>query len=212
MDESVRLNGGTSPGSSGAGQVGAVARSPLGASASRPWRVASGVDAEFWELPFCAQLNLRLAPAAPALADLDRALGLRLPLVPNRATSGGGLRALWLGPDEWLVVGPPGDSRALAASLEAVAAPHGGSVVDVSAQRTVLELRGPRAREVLSAGCSIDLHPAAFEADACAQTMLARVDVVLERPAPGTFRILVRASFAPYLARWLGEVLAEGSA
>ena len=47
---------------------------------------------------------------------------------------------------------------ALAAGLDG----DPGSVVDVSANRTTLELSGPPAREVLEKGCPLDLHPRAF--------------------------------------------------
>jgi heterotetrameric sarcosine oxidase gamma subunit len=35
-------------------------------------------------------------------------------------------------------------------------------VVDVSAQRTTLRLRGEHARDLLAGGCSLDLHPRVF--------------------------------------------------
>ncbi len=85
-----------------------------------------------------------------------------------------------------------------------------GAVVDVSAQRTALRLSGPCAREVLQHGCPIDLHPRAFGPGRCAQTLLARAQVVLYQTdeAP-TYLILVRASFAEYLAEWLMDAMTE---
>jgi sarcosine oxidase subunit gamma len=58
---------------------------------------------------------------------------------------------------------------------------------------------------VLSKGCSLDLHPTAFAEGACAQTLLARVPVILCRTAAETWQILVRPSFAPYLRAWLED-------
>jgi heterotetrameric sarcosine oxidase gamma subunit len=100
---------------------------------------------------------------------------------------------LRLGPDWWLLVGQP----------------PAGEGVDVSAHRTTLELHGPRARDVLMTGCSIDLYPPAFPVGACAQTLLAQAQVVLHRVAPDTYRLLVRASFAGYLADWLLDAMVE---
>jgi sarcosine oxidase subunit gamma len=137
------------------------------------------------------QLGVRLydPPAsAPALG---------LPLEPNRVQAGDGRSALWLGPDEWLVVadGP------LALGVPAGA----GSVVDLSANRVVLELRGQDARDVLAAGCALDLHPRAFGPGRCAQTLLARANVILEQTAADAFRVYVRPSFAGYLRAWLDD-------
>ena len=138
-----------------------------------------------------AQVGVRLydpAAAAPAL---------RLPLEPNRVLTESGRSALWLGPDEWLVVGEG------AADLRL---PDGaGSLVDLSANRVVLELRGPSARDVLAAGCALDLHPRAFGPGRCAQTLLARANVILEQTAADAFRVYVRPSFAGYLRDWLDD-------
>jgi sarcosine oxidase subunit gamma len=88
-----------------------------------------------------------------------------------------------------------------------------GSVVDVSAARTTLELAGPRARDVLEHGCALDLHPRAFGPGQCAQTLLAKANVVLHQvdDAP-TYRLLVRPSFARYLVAWLLDAMTESTA
>ena len=90
--------------------------------------------------------------------------------------------------------------------MRASFAPDWGSVVDVSANRTVIELSGPRARELLAHGCSLDLHPRSFGPGDCAQTLLAQTAVILWQTddAP-TFKIFVRASFAAHLTRWLAD-------
>ena len=59
------------------------------------------------ELPFLAQLNLRVdAGDAAVMRQLTDSLGFSLPLTPNTAAHAGDRRALWLGPDEWLIVDP----------------------------------------------------------------------------------------------------------
>ena len=88
---------------------------------------------------------------------------------------------------------------------------HGGAAIDVSAQRTTVRLRGEHARDVLAKGCSLDLHPSVFRPGAAAQTMLGQAAVVLIPLADnGTdYRILVRSSFAGYLAEWLIDAAEE---
>lgn len=163
------------------------------------------------EVAFLAQVDLRADVAdADAMARIAAALGSPLPTQPNTTAGGGPWSALWLGPDEWLVVGPEGDELRIERALrDALAGAH-GSVVDVSANRTTLELRGPLAREVLAKGCALDLHPRRFRAGDCAQTALARAQIVLrqvdDEPA---YWILVRCSFAPYLVEWLIDAMAE---
>ena len=134
----------------------------------------------------CARTRTRSPPPAAAL-------GVALPVEPNTVGTGGGRAALWLGPDEWLVVGADGDETAIVRALEG--AEGWITAVDVSANRTVLELAGPRAREVLAKGCSLDLHPRAFGPGQCAQTALARTQVILE--AVGDARLPDSSSAAP---------------
>jgi sarcosine oxidase subunit gamma len=161
------------------------------------------------EHPFLAQLTLRVAPGSGAATAAEDVLGCALPGAGVAATAGA-LEALWLGPDEWLLVGLDGSGDALADRLCGATAGAHATVVDVSAQRTVVELAGTAAREVLLKGCSLDLHPRAFATGRCAQTALARTTVILhQRSDEPAFRIFVRASFAVYLAEWLLDASAE---
>ncbi|MEU5540696.1 sarcosine oxidase subunit gamma family protein, partial [Streptomyces sp. NPDC020362] len=82
---------------------------------------------------------------------------------------------------------------------------------DVSAQRTTILVAGPRARDLLSHGCPLDLHPRAFGPGRCAQTTLARTQVVLvaRDEARAGFWVLVRSSFAGYLTDWLLDAAVE---
>jgi sarcosine oxidase, subunit gamma len=151
----------------------------------------------FARVPVGAQLDLRLDPG-----EAGR-LPFALPLEPNTVTDvGDGAAALWLGPDEWLIVGDAGSLGGLAEAIgHALTGVH-HSVVDVSANRVTLELSGGDRFDLFSAGCGLDLHPRAWSAGQCAQTLLARVPVILwERT--DTTRVLVRPSFADYLADWL---------
>jgi sarcosine oxidase subunit gamma len=169
------------------------------------------------EIPFLAQVNLRADPAnGYVMRRIAAALDEELPTRPNTVATAGIRHVLWLGPDEWLVIGPDGDAhwieRALRSALGEKDADGFGSVVNVSAGRTVLELSGPAAREVLEKGCALDLHPDVFRPGHCAQTLVSRSEVILHQtadtPTP-TYRLLVRMSFARYLALWLMDAMQE---
>lgn len=170
------------------------------------------------EEPFVRHLVLRLDPASTAVVEVERRLGLTLPPA-NRASGAGGPRTVvWLGPDEWLIM-DSGAQDDLAAELAAIVRPTDGAVVDVSAQRTTLRLRGPHARSVLAKGCSVDLHPRIVVPGLAVQTMIAHAAVVLVTVDVGSpdqglaadldCRILVRSTFAAYLADWLLDAAVE---
>jgi sarcosine oxidase, subunit gamma len=167
-------------------------RSPL-AHRADVLAAAGGEDVTLTELPFLAQVNVR--------TSADGMPG------PNTVAVAGERRTLWLGPDEWLVVSEPGSEAAIEAELRAAGA---ASVVDVSANRTTLVLAGPRARDVLMKGCALDLHPRAFGPGRCAQTQIARTQVILEQTGDEpAYRLYVRPSFAAHLAAWLVDAMEE---
>ncbi|POX48510.1 sarcosine oxidase subunit gamma [Streptomyces sp. Ru71] len=188
-------------------------RSPLAHAAPRlaaATRASRGAI-RLAELPLLAQVNVRLDAKGPGADAVGLALGLQLPLEPNTVVHAGELTAVWLGPDEWLVVGRPGTQRELESRIREAAGQEHVSVTDVSAQRTTLLVGGPRARDLLAHGCSLDLHPRAFGPGRSAQTTLARTQVVLvarDEPRAG-FWVLVRSSFAGYLTDWLLDAAVE---
>ncbi|PZT71304.1 sarcosine oxidase subunit gamma [Streptomyces sp. SW4] len=188
-------------------------RSPLAPYADRLAAATrtSGGAIRLAELPFLTQLTLRLDAKGAAAEAVGLALDLPLPLQPNTVVRAGESTALWLGPDEWLLVGPPGAERDLEGRIREAAGDAFVSVTDVSAQRTTVLVSGPRARDLLAHGCSLDLHPRAFGPGRCAQTTLSRAQVVLvarDEPKAG-FWVLVRSSFAGYLADWLLDAATE---
>ncbi len=146
-----------------------------------------------------------LRGGADVRAAAGSALGLAIPAAACRATVGADRAALWLGPDEWLLIAPeaspPGFGAALAEALERLA--H--SLVDVSHRQSALVVSGPQAATLLAAGCPLDLDASAFPVGMCTRTMLAKAEVVLWRTEPQVFRVEVWRSFVAYVAQFLGE-------
>jgi sarcosine oxidase subunit alpha len=118
--------------------------------------------------------------------EVERVLGVR-PAAPNMVAEGERFRVLWLGPDEFLIVG--------AAALGALRS------VDVTHNREILRV----ARwGVLAKGCGLDLDPRFFPPGRCAQSLLARTQVILEARPEDTL-VYVRPSYATYLRAWLSD-------
>jgi sarcosine oxidase subunit gamma len=187
-----------------------VARSPL-----QDWQSrfeAMPASARITEEPFVTMVDLWVDPTGPEGAAAAAILGVdSLPTVASTVVSGANATVIWMGPQEWLVLAGNRDGEELEARLRDVIGEHGGAAVDVSAQRTSLRLRGADARAVLAKGCSLDLHPSVFGPGAAPQTMLALAAVVLiPLDDKGTdYRVLVRSSFALYLADWLIDAAEE---
>ncbi len=115
--------------------------------------------------------------------------------------------ALWLGPDEQLLLAPDGADIAaqLAPALREL--PH--SLVDVSHRQTALQVSGPHATVLLNAGCPLDLDLAAFPVGMCTRTVLAKSEIVLWRTSEHVFHLDVWRSFAAYVSGFLAEAARE---
>ncbi|MGY1624986.1 sarcosine oxidase subunit gamma [Geodermatophilus sp. SYSU D00965] len=163
-----------------------------------------GIAAE----PYVAMVDVRLGSVGP---EASAALGVDLPTAPNTWVPAGSGRAVWLGPDEWLLTSTTEAPEELEARVRAAVLPLGGSATDVSAQRIGLRLTGARVRDVLAKGCSIDLHPRVAGRGSSAQTTLGQAGVVLLvlSDTGDDVVVLVRSSFAGYLAEWLLDAALE---
>lgn len=156
--------------------------------------------------------TVRLELAAPAerlslrvragdVAALSAALGLNLPVKPKTSASAGGRQALWIGPDEWLVIAEAGSGLAAAAATSGVV--H--SATDVSHRNTAILVSGPGAAQAINAGCPQDLSLAVFPVGACARTVFGKIEIVLLRTAEDAFRVECWRSFSDYAFGLLNE-------
>jgi sarcosine oxidase, subunit gamma len=171
-------------------------RHPPPAASGTLWRVA----------PPLTRFSLRTDVEAAAGRAGDQ---LPLAMLPCRSTVRGDWAALWLGPDEQLLIGPDSMSSVFAATVSDAlrGLPH--SLVDVSHRQSALEISGPNAIDLLNAGCPLDLDLARFPVSACTRTILAKSEIVLWRRASEQFQVEVWRSFVPYLTGFLAAVERE---
>ncbi len=149
-----------------------------------------------------AQIDVRAR--GNAVARVASCLRIECLPAPNRVVTTPFGDCLWLGPDEWLMVGSPADRVSMLEALQGAVGPDDGGAVDVSSGRVVLEIRGPAARDVLASCCAVDLHPRAFAPGKCAQTLIAKAPVLLSQTdLTPTYRLFVRPSLASYVVAWL---------
>jgi methylglutamate dehydrogenase subunit D len=146
--------------------------------------------------------------AAQRLSEAALAtFGVLLPTTP-RAVAGRGVTFVWAGPAQWLVeaaAGGPEFEEFLGAAFGGLA-----SVCEQSDSRIVLEVAGPRVRDVLAKGLPIDLHPERFGAGDVALTAVAHVGVQLRQitDAP-SYRLTVVRSYFGSFWHWLASSAAE---
>ncbi|GAA3089225.1 sarcosine oxidase subunit gamma [Rhizobium viscosum] len=155
--------------------------------------------------PVASRLSLR-APAE-SVSALSSALGVTLPTSPKTSGSAGGRSALWLGPDEWLVIDEAGSD--LLSLLPGADALH--SAVDVSHRNVGIIVSGPGAEVTLSAGCPQNLSLEIFPVGACSRTIFGKAEIVLFRTEDDTFRVECWRSFSDYVFGLLAEGAEDAS-
>ncbi|WP_181706285.1 sarcosine oxidase subunit gamma [Chthonobacter rhizosphaerae] len=158
-------------------------------------------------LPPATRLSVRGRPGVAEAAA--GALGFPLPTDVCRAAEAGGRAALWLGPDEWLVIAPEAEAATLPAALETALAGVPHAVVDISHRNVALAVSGPAAAYVLNHGCPLDLSLSAFPVGMATRTILGKVEVVLWRTGPDSFRLECWRTFAEWVVAFLNEARRE---
>ncbi len=157
--------------------------------------------------------------AAPVWGAAFAEQACRAVIEQSRAT-------LWLGPDEYLLLGNPlgnalgdpspgssgGDAELeyrIADSLERALAPLPHSLVNISHRQFAFEVSGPHAATILSGACPLDLDSGEFPVGMCTRTALAKADIVLWHKRDGVFHLEVWRSFSGYVSGLLGEIARE---
>ena len=152
--------------------------------------------------------RLSVRAGAAAATGIGLALGVLLPTVPCRSVIARDRAALWLGPDEWMILAPENVSDLMGVAAKAVG-DHAASLIDVSHRSRTLEITGPKAAWCLNAFCALDLDIGAFPVGMCTRTVLGKAEIVLWRIAPEVFHMDVARSFVPYVWACLEEARLE---
>ena len=134
---------------------------------------------------------------------VERALSLALPTAPCTFVADAATAAYWLGPGEWLLlIESHTQTAALESGLREAVQAH-FSAVDVSGGQTLINLSGPAVAEVMKKSCVYDFSAANFPAGRCVQTVFAKAGALVAKTADGSLDVIIRRSFADYLAEWL---------
>lgn len=169
---------------------------------NRPLAGVHGGSANVRLTPAEAASRISLRAREDAVSALSASLGVVLPTAPKTSASAGSRVALWLGPDEWLVI-EEGNEGGLMEAAAASGAVH--SATDVSHRNTAIVIDGPGAAAALNAGCPLDLSLKTFPIGACARTLFGKIEVVLLRTGDESFRLECWRSFSEYAFGLLRE-------
>jgi sarcosine oxidase subunit gamma len=161
------------------------------------------------DLGIIDKINLRCQPNNTiVLNTVKRVVGVDLPITYNRFNHASLRSCIWLGPDEWLILGENGAADDIIAELDVPESSH-VAVTDVSDAFGSVMIEGVHARDVLAKHCAIDLHPLAFTSGMAAQTLLARAGIILTCLEDNKMMMLGRTSFMAYILDLLEDAALE---
>ena len=142
-------------------------------------------------------------------AKLKTLFGAALPTQPNKVAIIGTHRALWLGPDETLLMIEEEQEAEFMLNLRAVLGNAHYAATPVSDAIKIFRLGGARQLDVLAKGCALDLHPASFKEGDCAQSMLSHAAITLAADSQDSLLLFCRTSYSDYVTSWLKDAAVE---
>jgi sarcosine oxidase, subunit gamma len=158
------------------------------------------------------QMTLKGNLADPEIAAAVREVaGVDMPGT-WRAAFAGVRGAVWMAPDELLLLVPYADAPAAVARLDEMLAGRHCLALDVSDMRAILRLTGSQAGEVLAKGVPCDLRDRAFPPGSARRTTTAGMAVALWRRGADAWEIAAFRSQAHHLMAFIEDGARPGSA
>ena len=138
-------------------------------------------------------------------------LGFDLPKAPRTSNTFGDVKALWLSPDQWLILCAREKAPALAAELAKAVEKSHALAVDVSDMRSIIRIEGDRASEVMMKGCSLDFTDVDFTSGYVRRVRFAEIAALFNIVEDNTIDLYVFRSYANYAWDFLLKAARKGS-
>ena len=152
-----------------------------------------------------------LATDKKFMAAAKAVLGFDLPKAARTSNGWGDVKALWLSPDQWLILCARDNAPALLEKLNAALSNIHSLCVDVSDMRAVIRLEGEGVRETLMKGCSLDLLSEDYAPGAVRRVRFAEVAALLHVVEGNIIDLYVFRSYADYAWEFLLKAARKGA-
>ena len=157
------------------------------------------------------KINLR-GTKREFLTNVGKNLNMILPTEANTSTTSDKLTAMWLSPDEWMIVSnelvsKDANKYELNEMLfNSISKTNLGAVIDVTDQLVQLELKGENIYEIFSAGCPFNFNEFKEKKGSTTQTVLNNTDIIIHHKDENIVNLFVRRSFAEHLFNWIKDI------
>ena len=145
------------------------------------------------------------------ITAIGKNLNMILPIEANTSTSGETLTALWLSPDEWMlisndIVSEVSNTYEVEDNLiNNISIVNLGAVTDVSDQFVMINIKGSKVFDLLATGSPFNFNEYKNKKGSVVQTILSHIDVIIHLTEINDVNLLVRRSFSEHLHSWLND-------
>ena len=164
---------------------------------------------EITEIEPIIKLNLR-GKNREFITKVGKNLSIIPPSDPNTSSGNENLNILWLSPDEWMVYSNykinQNENNHLEDKLfNEISKTKIGSVVNVTDHWIMINIKGDKIFELLSAGCPFNFNKFKNTKGSVTQTLLNHIDVIIHNKNINDLNLFVRRSFSNHLWAWLND-------
>jgi len=145
------------------------------------------------------------------ITAIGKNLNMILPIEANTSTSGQTLTALWLSPDEWMLVSNETISEKTNTYevednlINNISKVNLGAITDVSDQFVMINIKGSKVFDLFATGSPFNFNEFKNKKGSVVQTILSHIDVIIHLTEINSVNLFVRRSFSEHLNSWLND-------
>jgi len=145
------------------------------------------------------------------ITAIGKNLNMILPTEANTSTSGEALTALWLSPDEWMLISNETiseDTNTYKVEdnlINNISKANLGAVTDVSDQFVMINIKGSKVFDLFATGSPFNFNEFKNKKGSVVQTILSHIDVIIQLTEINNVNLFVRRSFSEHLHSWLND-------
>ena len=166
-------------------------------------------EIEISEVEPIIKLNLR-GKNRDFITKVGKVLSIIPPVDSNTSSGNDNLNILWLSPDEWMIYSNDkialNDTNNLEDKLfKEISKVKLGSVTNVTDHWIMINIKGDKVFDLLSAGCPFNFNNFKSSKGAVTQTLLNHIDVIIHNKNINDLNLFVRRSFSNHLWSWIND-------
>jgi len=143
------------------------------------------------------------------LSAVGKTINILLPTEPNTSSSNGEITIIWLSPDEWIIFSNSIDDQDFnqieEKLVQNICKTKLGAVIDVTDQFMMINLTGNKIFDLFLTGCPFNFNEFRNKKGAATQTLLAKIDVIIQNKNLNDVNVFVRRSFSRHLFSWMND-------